>query len=289
MGAARSMLTLEQLQKLSDEQISAQVNERLTPPLGGLLDLGQPADFIAAQFYVGELDRRENRRANAERDRVETRRHRIDLGIDLLIVALIGVEIFLGISAGLQQSRQAAKELKASGDLLAVLSDLQRSSQATAATLEALKGTTESMNEHTKKQLELNYEPSLLVTPAHQSGNDVLEVRNNGRTSITIIGVKARNDVCTLEKPMTISSAVSGFLESSFVLDRTIRRVVTSGGSSPLTIYFRTETGQEFKHEALVNRLPVVEGARVEIQYQNTEPVVWDRELAKLSAGKCPR
>jgi hypothetical protein len=65
VGGVWNVLTLEQVRKLSDEQVTRLVNERLNPNAGGSPYLVQPADFMAAQFYLAELNRRENERANA--------------------------------------------------------------------------------------------------------------------------------------------------------------------------------------------------------------------------------
>jgi hypothetical protein len=125
------LITIEELRNLGDEQIIQKVNEALVPPGAGPISLMQPADVVAAQFYMSELDRRENRRANTERDRIDTQRRRVDLLLELLIVALIGVEIVLSILAQRQQSRDAAQELRAFSDMQVVLSNLRDTSKAT--------------------------------------------------------------------------------------------------------------------------------------------------------------
>jgi len=186
MGDAWNMLTLEQLQVLSNEEIVQQVNERLAPGgVPGLTSMAQPGDVIAAQFYMGELDRRENRRVNAQRDRLDTKRRRIDLGLELLIVVLIGLELILGVLAGRQQSKYNAQELKAFAAMQQVLSTLQISSQATADTLGHLESATQSIKTATQGQLAVSYDPSVMVR--FDIGHK-LDVMNNGRTNITLWG-----------------------------------------------------------------------------------------------------
>lgn len=142
MGGRWNITTLEELRELSDEEITKRVNQVLAPGRG-ITDAQSlfyfQSDFMAAQFYVNELERRANRLANAERDRVETNRHHINLVLELLIVLMIGLEIGLAISGMHQQSKTAAQELT-------VLSNLQETSQATAKTMVALESTTEVMS-----------------------------------------------------------------------------------------------------------------------------------------------
>jgi hypothetical protein len=189
MGGVWNMLTLEQLRRLSDEEVTQQVNARLVPfgaPVQGAFV--QPADFLAAQYYVSELDRRENRRANAERDRIETHRHRVNLAIEGLIVVLIGAEIVLSILGGRQQSRQAAKELEAFGNMQTVLANLQKSSQATADNLKQLTAVTETMNGAIQTQVELFYDVEVNVL--YQESTNRLMVVNQGRTNVTLWGFR---------------------------------------------------------------------------------------------------
>lgn len=247
MGGVWNVLSLEQMRQLSDEQITVHVNERLAPDAGmGNQFFAQPADFLAAQFYVSELNRRENRRANAERDRIETRRHRIDMAIDVLIVLLIGVEIFLGISAGRQQSKQAAQELKAFGDMQSVMSDLQKSSQATAASLDALRGTTESMNAAVQKQLGLFYDVSVNVVVDSQTKE--LTLVNNGRTEVSVWGGVIGNVPANFDKEGRIIVPETGYkIDATKECDFVIARFPhPTDGQVPSEFYFKNARGQEF-------------------------------------------
>jgi hypothetical protein len=246
MGGVWNMLTLEQLQRLNDEEITRQVNERLAPHARvGAPYFGQPADFIAAQFYVSELDRRESRRVNAERDRIETRRRRVDLGLELLIVVLIGLELILGIWAGRQQSKYAAQELKAFGDMQQVLSNLQQSSQATADTLTQLRTATDSINLATKGQLAVSYDPSVIVKFGATHKMDVL---NNGRTNITLWGSAIQGEGPMFLKVPSILPPNGGYefdAEALFgQLSKKFEKVGTV--SVKYDVYVKNELGTKF-------------------------------------------
>jgi len=156
--------TVEELKKLSDEEIVQKINALVAPPVTGGLNI-PITDVVGAQFYIDELDRRENRRAEAERDKRETRRWRTDFLLEGLVVVLILFEIVFAWREGNKQN--------------GILQNLQDS---TASSVSALK----TMNEKLQLELDLYYEPSLLVTYRTQNEFPILEVRNYARTSITV-------------------------------------------------------------------------------------------------------
>jgi hypothetical protein len=183
----RNLLTLEQLQQLSDEEITRRVSDLIAPKqVTENPFYAQPADFVAAQFYLSELDRREKRRADDARDKAETTRRRVDLALELLIILLIGIEIVLAILSGYQQSKEAARQLKAFTDMQAVLSNLQQTSQATANTMAMLETTTETMSGLIQKQVALFYDVEITVAYV-DSGRKIL-LQNQGRTKRSDLG-----------------------------------------------------------------------------------------------------
>jgi hypothetical protein len=247
MGGVWNMLTLEQLQQLSDEQISQRVNERLLPqgvPIQGVFV--QPADFLAAQFYVSELDRRENRRENAKRDEVETKRRRVDLALELLIVVLIGVEIILAIGGDRQRSKDAAQQLKAFSDMQVVLSHLQDTSKATAETLVATQGTMESMRIAAENQLKLFYDVNL--NPVYEPSTKRLALINEGRTNIFIWEIKTGTGPRVPEKEARVVNPGGSFLISLQKLYELAKKDLAKGSAAqtPLDIFVKNAKGEEF-------------------------------------------
>ncbi|MFZ0885036.1 MAG: hypothetical protein WAN14_16665 [Candidatus Acidiferrales bacterium] len=182
-------VTLEELKALSDEEVAKRINANIAPGVGHL-QLSLP-DFVSAQFYMTELDRRETRRAEADRDRIEKARWKIDFVLESLIVILILVEIGLSIWDHGQYAKNAAAELSAFGEMQGVLSNLQKSSDATAKTLTALQSTTESMNAAIQKELSLFYDVSVGTTYSNEDKR--LIVSNVGRTNIVVGGIKISN------------------------------------------------------------------------------------------------
>ena len=224
-----------------------------------------------AEFYTRELARRQD-------DKNATR----DLVLEIIIIVLIALELALGLYQIREQAIYAAQEQEA-------FFNLQGQMASTTGILSNLAATTAKMNTGVQKELDLYYEPSLVITYVFKRNDDFLEIHNYGRTGITVFGVKTRERVCSLETPMRIASGVDNDLDWHFVIDRVVSPVISSGGSAPLTIYFKAENGKEYQHQVLVDRFPVVAGHGVTIINQNTEPSTWGRELAQRSAGKCPR
>jgi hypothetical protein len=174
---------------MTDEQVMMKINEFLIPPNKA----GAPAnsdDLVGAQFHMAELDRRAARRlekerqaAEAKRDRIETKRRRIDLGLELLIVVLIGFELFVGV-------REGEKQFKA-------MDSLEKSSTATANTLTELKKTMEAMNGGIQTEVGLNYNVALEVTFDNQQNQ--VNLVNRGRTNLNIWGVRINKEKAMID------------------------------------------------------------------------------------------
>jgi hypothetical protein len=92
----KKLANLDQLAAMTNDQITLEINELLVPTHGIPANVS-PADVMAAQFYMTELDRRKDALAQAERDRIETNRWRTDLINEFIIIGMIGVEIILSI------------------------------------------------------------------------------------------------------------------------------------------------------------------------------------------------
>jgi hypothetical protein len=286
MGVWWNMLTLQQLRALNDEQVAARVNERLAPQGVGIQNFVQPADFLAAQFYVNEIERRENLRVNAERDRVEAKRRRIDLGLELLIVVLIGIEIVLGIFAGRQQSQQAAKELEAFGNMQTVLANLQNSSQATADSLAAVKGTMESMNASLQREVGLFYDVQLAVY--YDNEKKELTFGNSGRTTLALWGTKVGDQNPNYEGESRIITPGQGYVfRDKGELQATLQSKFPkgSGGLVPLEIYVKNERNEEFIAQSYFALTWNGDKLVVNMQMKSITPDHWSKRMPKVAPG----
>ncbi len=184
-------VTLEELKSLNDEEVVKRINDKIAPEIGTSV-LSFP-DFVSAQFYMAELDRRERRRDDAKRDENETRRRRIDLLLEGIVIGLIGLELIVAvvlfILGGRQQSRDVAQQLQAFSNMQSVMTQMEESSKATAVAMTELKKTTEAMNQGIQTQLGLNYAVTVEFTA--DTERDSFNLKNTGKTTIYFRGIKA--------------------------------------------------------------------------------------------------
>jgi hypothetical protein len=120
-------LSVEELEKLSKKELRKRANEFFYM-LDNCGHEQEPAVLAKAQFYLRQLEHRWD-------SWVSTR----DLILELVVIALIGGEIYMGV----RQERQQTQNFNAQQ---VVLQNMQTSSRATADTLTSLKTITEVMN-----------------------------------------------------------------------------------------------------------------------------------------------
>jgi hypothetical protein len=258
------LITIEELSKLSDEQIVTRANELLVPPDTPTYLL-QQADVVAAQFYMNELDRREKRRADAKRDRIDTRRRRVDLLLELLIVALIGSELFFAWSEG-------EKQFKA-------LNNLEKSSEATAKTLATLQETMKEMNRGVQSELGLSYEVSLNVK--YDITTDRANVTNEGRTSVTLWGSKIGSAATVMEKgPRTLTpgmpySIVTREVYAGFAGPTPVGVVKPP---VPFVMFLKNERGEEFVARYQFVGLTAQGPLQIQPEMLSITPMVWSQK-----------
>ena len=86
---------------MTNEQVLERINALVSPPQPiastSRLPLYDPMDFVVAQFYIDELDRREKQKADEARDEIERQRWQTDLKYERWIVGLIVLEVILAI------------------------------------------------------------------------------------------------------------------------------------------------------------------------------------------------
>jgi hypothetical protein len=91
---------------------------------------------------MAELNRREDQRAQAERDRIENERWQIDQRNERIIIGMIGVEIILPIGLAIwgdrRQTEHVNKQLDALKNMQVALVKLEETSKATADAMIAL-------------------------------------------------------------------------------------------------------------------------------------------------------
>ncbi len=165
-----------------------------------------------AQFYMQELDRRHDSSVSIR-----------DLILELIVIALIGVEIWLGWKQGVDQDSMMTKQN-------AILSSLQTATQATA--------------DQMKEQLAMQY--SVFINP-QLNGNTGIVVYNNSPAEISLWGVKIgnRRPAMNASGPAVIFSRGEGSIEFKKHYGLELRDEETKA-PLPINLYLTNAAGQEF-------------------------------------------
>jgi hypothetical protein len=190
-----------------------------------------PVDRLAvlqeAQFYNRELERRS--------DSWTSRR---DLVLELGVIGLIGWEIRMGYKAERLQKT-------ASDQQLIVLGNLQSSSQNTAAILQSLKTTTDTMNGAIQDEASLNHKVAVNVTFDTQSQRVILS--NNGRTPVWLWGTKIFDAVDIGKEPRIIpAGGFSYILASEFFAVMAAKTQEGGRYETPLDLYVRSDNNKPY-------------------------------------------
>jgi hypothetical protein len=283
------LVTLPELRAMDEDQIVLTVNELLvpTPIPNAHLDAGAIA---AAQFYMAELDRRERRKADDERDATETNRWRVDLRYERWIVILIVAEIILAIGLAVwgdrRQTEDIQKQLKAFGETQKVLSHLQDSSQATADTMKELKSATEGMNTALQKQLMLFYEVSVnvIIDPTTKE----IWLINNGRTNVVIWGTKFGEGAAYITKDgRTVAPAASIRFSGMDIYNALIARSPKPQvGFAPFELYIKNEKQEQFIESGDIGIHWEGDNAKVFAQTNSVIPSHWNQASSPAPSAR---
>jgi hypothetical protein len=190
-------VNLDQLAQMSVEELRRTANERLANlETAGTGDHGPI--LSEAQFYIDEIERRAG---DAERQK-QSKIARRDLILELVVIVLIGLELYFGIVGGNQQL-SVLQKLNASADQqLGVLQKLNASAGDTAKILKSLREEqdlllatqqqtlqlTGQMNGALQTQLGLNFAPQL--TLIYDEPQKSLVYQNFGKTNMFMWGTK---------------------------------------------------------------------------------------------------
>lgn len=190
--------------------------------------IDKTALLLQAQFYMRELEERANSWVSIR-----------DLVLEIVIIVLIGWEIYLGYQQGHQFSDAFTK-------VQSTLSGLQTSSAATANTLTALQSTTETMSGAIQKELELFYDVYVGIVYDNQS--EKLTLVNLGRTNAQIWGNKFWNETSVLDKEgRTISPNGTFTIDASGIV-QVISSKIPVGVNQfiPCDLFLKSEDGTKY-------------------------------------------
>ena len=162
-----------------------------------------------------------------------------DLFLEIVVILLIGGEIWFGVKGAQDQGTLTQ-------DQTAVLEKLKDSASATAGTLTALKSTTEAMNVALQTQLALFYDVALVVTLDNNTKR--MTFANNGRTNVVLFGLKVGDSEAVFEQEGRTISPTSGYGVDAADTYASIARATPKGTSKliPFEIYVKNEKKEEY-------------------------------------------
>lgn len=178
------MLTVKELEKLSRRQLRARADEVFQDA-----ETRGPGYLIGAQFYIGELERRADSRTSIR-----------DLILEILVICLIGGELYMSHQQSVQQDTQFKEQQ-------IVLGNMEKSSRETLAAITAERRTMAAMNDALQKQLSLYYDVELNAIYNEQTKQ--LRIVNQGRTAVKLwggkLGVDQNTKITMYPKPKLVA------------------------------------------------------------------------------------
>lgn len=218
---------LKNLADLTDKQLRAEANEYFAKAQSSIGSL-RTSLLTKARFFLDEIESRANSRIA-----------RRDLLLEIAVILLIGGEIWIGIYEG-------NKQIESFNKMQGTLTNLQKSSEATADTLTALQKTTESMNQAVQQELGLYYDVSILS--AYSVATKEMKVINKGRTNITLAGFKVADTPANVDKEGRLIPPGTGYSFNSPGLYDYVVQKLPHGTATfvPFEIYVRNDRSEKF-------------------------------------------
>jgi hypothetical protein len=228
--APEPSLSVEALEKLSKEELRKKANAYFAQ-LATCGHEQEPAVLAKAQFYLRQLEHRWD-------SWISTR----DLILEIIVILLIGGEIYMGI----RQERQQQSNFKAEQG---VLTNMLVSSQKTADTLTDLQATTKVMSDSLQKELGLFYDVSLSIR--YDIATKQLLFTNKGRTNLILWGLGSDflgiPPIIIEKEGRVIAPSTEYFLGMPEIYSDISRRFQAGAtGFVPFEAYVKNEKGEEF-------------------------------------------
>lgn len=200
--------------------------------------------LLSAQFYLHEVEQREQSFISIR-----------DLVLEIIVIVLIGLEIYFGIVGGNQQLKVLGK-LSGSNDETAKTLTAVR--QAQEASLDAQKHTLDNivaMNTALQDELDLNFADVLqLVTYSNES----FSLTNRGRTELYLWGSRFDGQPPVMQQK---ASVITLGANQSFDISRLTKKLLgemadESQRQIPFELYLKAANGTKYvaKSNLVVNR-----------------------------------
>jgi hypothetical protein len=207
-------MTFEEYEKASKGVLRAQAKEcfdqaNQNPSWGGA-----PTLLLQAQFYMQELDRRHDSFISLR-----------DLILEIIVISLIGGEIWLGLRQGTDEGLLMDRQNK-------ILANLDKSTAATATLVQ--------------KELDLQYK---LLPNVEYNGEGEIALYNNSKSDVSLWGVKIGNMQPRIKNGRSIVISDHNMWPIHF-RDYNPQLLVRTAGSTPtafpVELYLKDASGQEF-------------------------------------------
>ena len=250
-------MRLKEIEKLTKRELRQRVDQAFAKA-----DEKGPGYLGEAQFYMRELEHRHD-------SWISTR----DLILEIVVIALIGWEIWMSYRGEQLESQNFEKQQK-------VFENLQSSSAATAGTLTALQETSKHMNEAVQKELALSYEVSLLFSydrPAQQ-----VKIVNNSRTKVTLWGYKLGNVSEMFKEPIVMPVGATAKINNKEFWDKSEQEIPREPRNvyreTAFVVYVQSRDGKDFAADCSLFAGWQNGGFNVFISNNSINPSNWSRK-----------
>jgi hypothetical protein len=248
-------MNLEDLSRMSEAQLREKANEILAKlETAGGLDQGPI--LSASQFYIDEIERRAGEAERRRQSRIALR----DFILELVVIILIGGELYFGITGGNQQLSALEKLNTNAGQQLTLLQKMNASADETARTMKSLSAeqdaalTTQQqtlqiitqMNGALQTQLGLSFTPELTVT--FDEPSKLLLFQNFGKTNLFMWGMKTADEAKEMSPEPRIIVPGAGYkIPADDQLKARSERVPKGGSEQQrLDVYLKTANEKKF-------------------------------------------
>ena len=240
-------MTLDEFENANDAELRAQANRCFeTAATAGGLD--KPHLYQEAQFFMSEIERRKQGKAN-----------RLSFWLEIAVIVLILGELVIGFYEGSEQAR--------------ILSDLQKSFASTAATLSSLQSTSEAMNAAIQSQT--GHLSEVAISIGYSTAEKRLYVANTGKLDVQLIwyqfdGVRGH----TFRPGITLVHGTSWNVERDSTYARFEAR--SEEGKTtllPFRVVVKNQRGAEFEAESTLSFMRVNAEVHVEPTVTSLSPV----------------
>jgi hypothetical protein len=272
-------MKLEDLSRMRVPELRQRASEVLAQLEGdGVGKLDQGPILSEAQFYIDEIERRN-----------QSRTARRDLILEIVVIVLIGLELYFGITGGNQQLAVLQKMDKSAGQQLEDLQKLNTSADETARITKSLREEQDvalatqqqtlqmivQMNGALQTQLGLNFSPAL--TLIYDESQKALIFQNLGKTNVFIWGEKWDGQAAATNPQPRIIAAGAAYKFPAEDILKTESLKLPKGASETvaLDIYLKTANGKKYTSSYLVIPTWKNDVLTVNVQQVGIKPGNW--------------